>query len=116
MSRYIYLTIVFLFIFGLTSRYYLMRLKESLKVDERILSKASMDDLNYGVVVDCGSSGSRLFVYYWRQHSGVVGELLNITNLVDPSGRAVLIKKDPGMCSPGILIDIHLIKQLLITF
>ena len=57
------------------------------------------EDLNYGVVVDCGSSGSRLFVYYWKKSNEIPGELLNITSLLDSKNEPVVLKIEPGKFS-----------------
>ncbi|CAF2857012.1 unnamed protein product [Rotaria sp. Silwood2] len=40
-------------------------------------------DLHYGIVIDCGSSGSRLYIYIWPEHSGKPNELLQIKQLLD---------------------------------
>ena len=52
--------------------------------------------LHYGVVVDCGSSGSRLFVYFWPPHDGNPKELLSIQQMRDANGRPVSKKIEPG--------------------
>ncbi|ESO07724.1 hypothetical protein HELRODRAFT_191021 [Helobdella robusta] len=55
--------------------------------------------LNYGVVIDCGSSGSRLFVYYWQQHTGEPNQLLDIKILKDTNNKTVVSKIEPGLSS-----------------
>ncbi|XP_059163251.1 ectonucleoside triphosphate diphosphohydrolase 4-like isoform X2 [Physella acuta] len=58
-----------------------------------------VSELHYGIVIDCGSSGSRIFVYYWPTHSGNPKDLLNIQQLLDDSGNAVVKKVSPGLSS-----------------
>ncbi|KAL8580844.1 hypothetical protein ACOMHN_017348 [Nucella lapillus] len=55
------------------------------------------DDLHYGIVIDCGSSGSRVYVYYWPPHSGNPHDLLNIQQLMDSEGKPVAKKVSPGL-------------------
>lgn len=55
-------------------------------------------DHSYGVVIDCGSSGSRVFVYYWPKHSGHPSELLKIQQLAD-GGVPVVKKIKPGIAT-----------------
>lgn len=52
--------------------------------------------LNYGIVVDCGSSGSRVFVYYWPPHNGNPHTLLDIRQMRDHDRRPVVKKIKPG--------------------
>ena len=52
--------------------------------------------LNYGVVVDCGSSGSRVFVYYWPPHNGNPHTLLDIRQMKDRERKPVVKKIKPG--------------------
>lgn len=52
--------------------------------------------LNYGVVVDCGSSGSRVFVYYWPPHNGNPHTLLDIRQMKDRERKPVVKKIIPG--------------------
>lgn len=52
--------------------------------------------LNYGVVVDCGSSGSRVFVYYWPPHNGNPHTLLDIRQMKDRDRTPVVKKITPG--------------------
>ena len=52
--------------------------------------------LNYGVVVDCGSSGSRVFVYYWPPHNGNPHTLLDIRQMRDRDHKPVVKKIKPG--------------------
>ena len=51
---------------------------------------------NYGVVIDCGSSGSRVFIYYWPPHTGKKNELLKIKQMIDLDGNPVRLKIKPG--------------------
>lgn len=53
--------------------------------------------LNYGVVVDCGSSGSRVFVYYWPPHNGNPHTLLDIQQMRDKERKPVVLKIKPGI-------------------
>ncbi|CAJ1054089.1 ectonucleoside triphosphate diphosphohydrolase 7-like [Xyrichtys novacula] len=53
--------------------------------------------LNYGIVVDCGSSGSRVFVYYWPPHNGNPHTLLDIRQMKDKDRRPVVKKIKPGI-------------------
>lgn len=52
--------------------------------------------LNYGIVVDCGSSGSRVFVYYWPPHNGNPHTLLDIRQMKDRERKPVVKKIKPG--------------------
>lgn len=56
----------------------------------------SNPNLNYGLVVDCGSSGSRVFVYCWPRHNGNLHELLNIQQMRDQHRKPVVMKIKPG--------------------
>ncbi|KAF3688039.1 Ectonucleoside triphosphate diphosphohydrolase 7 [Channa argus] len=53
--------------------------------------------LNYGIVVDCGSSGSRVFVYYWPPHNGNPHTLLDIKQMRDHNHKPVVKKIKPGI-------------------
>ena len=55
-----------------------------------------LSDLHYGIVIDCGSSGSRLYIYVWPDHSGNPNELLQIKQLLDREGTPVVKKIEPG--------------------
>ena len=52
--------------------------------------------LRYGIVVDLGSSGSRVFVYFWPPHDGATSELLNIQQMRDRNADQVVKKISPG--------------------
>ncbi|TSO88111.1 Ectonucleoside triphosphate diphosphohydrolase 4 [Bagarius yarrelli] len=54
-------------------------------------------NLNYGVVVDCGSSGSRVFVYTWPRHNGNPHDLLDIRQMRDQNRKPVVMKIKPGI-------------------
>lgn len=54
-------------------------------------------DLNYGLVVDCGSSGSRMFVYFWPRHNGNPHDLLDIKQMRDRNSQPVVKKIKPGI-------------------
>ncbi|XP_078587377.1 ectonucleoside triphosphate diphosphohydrolase 4-like isoform X1 [Branchiostoma floridae x Branchiostoma japonicum] len=54
-------------------------------------------NLYYGIVVDCGSSGSRVFVYSWPRHTGNPAQLLDIRQMRDLQGRPVVKRITPGL-------------------
>uniref|UniRef100_A0A0G2JX61 Ectonucleoside triphosphate diphosphohydrolase 4 n=1 Tax=Rattus norvegicus TaxID=10116 RepID=A0A0G2JX61_RAT len=54
-------------------------------------------NVNYGIVVDCGSSGSRIFVYCWPQHNGNPHDLLDIRQMRDKNRKPVVMKIKPGI-------------------
>jgi len=56
-----------------------------------------MIDHNFAVVIDAGSSGSRVFVYHWPKHDGDPSHLLKIDQLFDANGAAVVKKVEPGL-------------------
>ncbi|XP_060581905.1 ectonucleoside triphosphate diphosphohydrolase 7-like isoform X2 [Ruditapes philippinarum] len=54
-------------------------------------------DVHYGIVLDCGSSGTRVYVYVWPPHSGNPKDLLNIQQLKDSHNQPVVKKISPGL-------------------
>ncbi|XP_053548515.1 ectonucleoside triphosphate diphosphohydrolase 7 isoform X2 [Bombina bombina] len=58
--------------------------------------------LNYGIVVDCGSSGSRVFVYFWPPHNGDPHDLLDIKQMRDRSSKPVVKKIRPGISTMAL--------------
>eukprot|EP00795_Rhopilema_esculentum_P011964 gene11964-2540_t len=54
---------------------------------------------HYGIVIDCGSSGSRVFIYYWPPHSGNPHELLKLHQMMDHDNHPVRMKIKPGISS-----------------
>ena len=61
-------------------------------VDYRLDSSS----FQYAIVVDCGSSGSRVFVYYWPPHDGIPDNLLHIKPVKDGNGNLAIMKIEPG--------------------
>uniref|UniRef100_UPI003590127E ectonucleoside triphosphate diphosphohydrolase 4 isoform X1 n=1 Tax=Myxine glutinosa TaxID=7769 RepID=UPI003590127E len=53
--------------------------------------------LSFGIVVDCGSSGSRVFVYYWPPHNRDPHSLLDIRQMRDHTRSPVVKKIKPGI-------------------
>lgn len=62
-----------------------------------ITSSTDTPNIHYGIVIDCGSSGSRVYVYNWPPHSGNPSDLLNIQQLIDHEGKPVMKKVSPGL-------------------
>ncbi|NXT04390.1 ENTP4 diphosphohydrolase, partial [Prunella fulvescens] len=73
------------------SHRYLARVTDTEATDTR------NPNLNYGIVVDCGSSGSRVFVYCWPRHNGNPKDLLDIQQMRDSSRKPVVMKIKPGI-------------------
>ena len=61
-----------------------------------IATDTSNRHLHYGIVIDCGSSGSRVYVYFWPPHDGNPKELLNIQQMRDANSQLVVMKVEPG--------------------
>ncbi len=78
-----------MFLCWFSSRY--LSMAESMEATD-VLNPA----LNYGIVVDCGSSGSRVFVYYWPPHNGNPHTLLDIRQMKDRDRKPVVKKIKPG--------------------
>ena len=53
---------------------------------------------NFAVVIDAGSSGSRVFIYHWPKHDGDPSHLLKIDQLFE-NGAPVVKKVEPGLSS-----------------
>lgn len=68
------------------------------RVTDMEATDTSNPNLNYGVVVDCGSSGSRVFVYTWPRHNGNPHDLLDIRQMRDQNRKPVVMKIKPGLC------------------
>ncbi|XP_052773371.1 ectonucleoside triphosphate diphosphohydrolase 7-like [Mya arenaria] len=54
-------------------------------------------NVHYGIVLDCGSSGTRVYVYIWPPHSGNPSDLLSIQQLKDQNNQPVVKKVTPGL-------------------
>ncbi|XP_067940553.1 ectonucleoside triphosphate diphosphohydrolase 7-like isoform X2 [Watersipora subatra] len=55
------------------------------------------ESYSYGIVLDCGSSGTRVYIYFWPPHSGDSHQLLDIDQLKDKDGKPLSKKKTPGL-------------------
>ncbi|XP_075468414.1 ectonucleoside triphosphate diphosphohydrolase 7 [Ascaphus truei] len=58
--------------------------------------------LSYGIVIDCGSSGSRAFVYFWPQHNGNPHDLLDMKQMRDRGSKPVVKKIKPGISTMAL--------------
>lgn len=72
------------------------RLRYLARVGDLEATDTEDPDLNYGLVVDCGSSGSRIFVYFWPRHNGNPHDLLDIKQMRDRNSQPVVKKIKPG--------------------
>ncbi|KPP72663.1 ectonucleoside triphosphate diphosphohydrolase 4-like [Scleropages formosus] len=71
--------------------------RHSVRVTDMDATDTSNPNLNYGLVVDCGSSGSRVFVYCWPRHNGNPHDLLDIRQMRDQHRKPVVMKIKPGI-------------------
>lgn len=76
--------------------FFLLSKRHLARVTDVDATDTSNPNLNYGLVVDCGSSGSRVFVYCWPRHNGNPHELLNIQQMRDQHRKPVVMKIKPG--------------------
>jgi GDA1/CD39 (nucleoside phosphatase) family len=67
----------------------------------------SDSSLSFGIVIDGGSSGSRLFVYCWPPHDGEPGRLLNIRLMLDSNSNPVVMKIEPGDLVDSYLVALN---------
>jgi len=67
--------------------------------DEHSIHDKPDSEMSYGVVIDCGSSGSRVYIMYWPPHTGSKTELLQIKQMIDMDGNPVRKKIKPGISS-----------------
>lgn len=86
---------------------YIKSMQHGLALDQSYLSANSFDDsldrirsdLQYAVIIDAGSSGSRVYIYVWPPHSGDTRQLLQIRLLHDHLGKDVYHSITPGLSS-----------------
>ncbi|KAJ8316922.1 hypothetical protein KUTeg_004826, partial [Tegillarca granosa] len=86
--------------FFLNSKHYLKYENYSPHRHLHDISSQSLEfgpDVHYGIVIDCGSSGSRVYVYFWPPHSGNPKDLLDIQQLIGSDGKPVVKKVTPGL-------------------
>ncbi|XP_038071120.1 ectonucleoside triphosphate diphosphohydrolase 4-like isoform X1 [Patiria miniata] len=57
------------------------------------------ENLYYGVVIDAGSSGTRVYVYFWPRHIGDTNRLLRIHQMRDKRRKPVVMKIKPGLAT-----------------
>lgn len=81
------------------------------RVTDLDATDTSNPNLNYGLVVDCGSSGSRVFVYCWPRHNGNPRELLDIRQMRDQHRKPVVMKIKPGKMLAARLLFHQNIKR-----
>ncbi|KAG1657353.1 Ectonucleoside triphosphate diphosphohydrolase 7 [Nymphon striatum] len=59
----------------------------------------SFQEMSYVIMIDAGSSGSRVYIYFWPPHTGHRQDLLNIRQLHDDFGYPIVSKIEPGLSS-----------------
>ncbi|CAH8612043.1 unnamed protein product [Heterobilharzia americana] len=60
---------------------------------------------NYVIIIDAGSSGSRMFVYTWQIKAQSVSGLEDVEILKDKDGKPVIKKQTPGLSSFSDKLD-----------
>ena len=55
-----------------------------------------MASINYGIVIDAGSSSSKVYLFQWPTHDGDPTKLLKIKPLTDELDDPLTSKVEPG--------------------
>ena len=55
-----------------------------------------MASINYGIVIDAGSSSSKVYLFQWPPHDGDPTKLLKIKPLTDELDDPLTSKVEPG--------------------
>ena len=55
-----------------------------------------MASINYGIVIDAGSSSSKVYLFQWPPHDGDPSKLLKIKPLMDELDDPLTSKVEPG--------------------
>ena len=55
-----------------------------------------MASINYGIVIDAGSSSSKIYLFQWPTHDGDPTKLLKIKPLTDELDDPLTSKVEPG--------------------
>jgi len=63
------------------------------------------DSLSYGLIFDCGSSGTRVYIYFWPPHSGDTKELLDLHQVIGADTKPASLKISPGRFQNNIQMD-----------
>lgn len=87
------------------------RLRYLARVGELEATDTEDPNLNYGLVVDCGSSGSRIFVYFWPRHNGNPHDLLDIKQMRDRNSQLVVKKIKPGTNRNVFVVSLFYLLQ-----
>ena len=57
---------------------------------------AVIPSINYGIVIDAGSSSSKVYLFQWPTHDGDPTKLLKIEPLTDELDDSLIKKVEPG--------------------
>ena len=68
-------------------------------VDRQSYESAPKFSKTYAIVVDAGSSGSRMYAYWWRTDRKQA--VPTVQHVPDPAGGIVTMKDSPGISSYG---------------
>ena len=60
------------------------------------VSGAVIPSINYGIVIDAGSSSSKVYLFQWPTHDGDPTKLLKIEPLTDELDDSLIKKVEPG--------------------
>jgi len=76
------------------------------------VSRFQEDDLNFGIVIDAGSSGSRAYLYKWT-NANHEDSLPNIEPMMDNGNEPLMKSVSPGLSRfyipyPPMDLDVHL--------